>query len=95
MSWLLLAKEASVHNHNAVDLGCQPEIEISHERPKFCDTREDGSTPSIHSHNCTTHYLGDGMVSISSATITRSGHHHRIITYADDILVVHESDQIA
>ena len=88
MSEKTLLVRSSVRNSDAFDLCCQPEIERSRVRSKFSDALENVPTSPLPLQIGLIHFLDDRVESVPSTCITRSGHSHRIIAYANDILVM-------
>ena len=81
-------KKTSSCNICAVDLGCYPETR-NIKLIRLVGTLEDGLMPSSPTYFRIIHYLDDTVVAIQ----IRSGYYRRI-TYADDILVMHEYHHI-
>lgn len=73
-----------------VELGCNSEIETGNIKVTWlAGAQRDGLMPSSPPYFHIILYLDDTVVAILSATRIRSGY-YRCITYADDILVMHE-----
>ena len=83
-----MAREAFRLCPDAVNRACNPETETSYVGPKFCDARQNVPIPPLPLPISLTYYLDERVVSVPSASITRSGHSPRITACADDILVM-------
>ena len=81
-------KKTSSCNFCVVDLGCYPETR-NIKLIRLVGTLEDGLLPSFPTYFRIIHYLDNTVVAIQ----IRSGYYRRI-TYADDILVMHEYHHI-